>query len=140
MLDINSLSVDPVAAEEGTWANFMGARFLIARHNSDRANQLRSTLTLERWDEISAGGEKAEELAREIGAKVIAGAILLDWQSVGDKGVEIPYSAEVGYQYLSDPRFRDLLMFVENYSMNRANHRERSVAEVADAVKSIAVS
>lgn len=140
MLEINSLSVDPTSAEEGTWATFMGAKFLIARHNSDRANQLRSTLTLERWEEITAKDEKADELARQIGTKVLAEAVLLDWKDVGDKGVEIQYTPEVGFQYLIDPRFRDLVQFIENYSMNRSNYRERATAEIADSVKSIAVS
>ena len=119
MLEIKSLSIDPVAAEEGTWANFMGAKFLIARHNSDKANQLRSTLTLERWEEITANDENANQLARQIGTKVLAEAVLLDWKDVGDKGVEIQYTPEVGYQYLIDPRFRDLVQFIENYSMNQ---------------------
>lgn len=140
MLEINSLSVDPTSAEEGTWATFMGAKFLIARHNSDRANQLRSTLTLERWEEITAKDEKADELARQIGTKVLAEAVLLDWKDVGDKGVEIQYTPEVGFQYLIDPRFRDLVQFIENYSMNRSNYRERATAEIADSVKSIAAS
>ena len=140
MLEINSLSVDPTSAEEGTWATFMGAKFLIARHNSDRANQLRSTLTLERWEEITAKDEKADELARQIGTKVLAEAVLLDWKDVGDKGVEIQYTPEVGFQYLIDPRFRDLVQFIENYSMNRSNYRERATAEIADSVKSTAVS
>lgn len=140
MLEIKSLSIDPVAAEEGTWANFMGAKFLIARHNSDKANQLRSTLTLERWEEITANDENANQLARQIGTKVLAEAVLLDWKDVGDKGVEIQYTPEVGYQYLIDPRFRDLVQFIENYSMNRSNYRERAEAEVADSVKSTAVS
>ena len=140
MLEIKSLSIDPVAAEEGTWANFMGAKFLIARHNSDKANQLRSTLTLERWEEITANDENAHQLARQIGTKVLAEAVLLDWKDVGDKGEELKYTAEVGYTYLIDPRFRDLVQFIENYSMNRSNYRERAEAEVADSVKSTAVS
>lgn len=140
MLEIKSLSVDPVSAEEGTWANFMGAKFLIARHNSEKASQLRATLTLERWEEITANDENAQKLAHQIGTKVLAEAVLLDWKDVGDKGVEIQYTPEVGYSYLIDPRFRDLAQFVENYSMNRANYQERAEAEIADSVKSIAVS
>ena len=140
MLEIKSLSVDPVSAEEGTWANFMGAKFLIARHNSEKASQLRATLTLERWEEITANDENAQKLAHQIGTKVLAEAVLLDWKDVGDKGVEIKYTPEVGYSYLIDPRFRDLAQFVENYSMNRANYQERAEAEIADSVKSIAAS
>ncbi|MCY1301827.1 hypothetical protein D9M70_514600 [compost metagenome] len=141
MLDIESLAVDPVAAEEGTWASYLGAKFLIARHNSDKATFLRSKLTLERWDEIT--GEDAEvagEAARQINAKVMAEAVLLDWEGVTKDGGEITYTPEVGYQYLVDPRFRDLVQYIENFSLNRANYRERVEAEVAESVKDSAAS
>jgi hypothetical protein len=140
MLDILSLAVDPVAAEEGTWANFMGGRFLVARHNSDKANQLRSKLTLDQWEAITAGDAAADKLALQIGTQVLAQTVLLDWQGVGVGSEEIKYTPELGYTYLIDPKFRDLVQFIENYSMNRANFRERAVVEIAESVKSIAVS
>lgn len=140
MLDIDSLAVDPTAAEEGTWASFMGAKFLIARHNSDGANQLRARLTLAKWDEVTAGDDNAEKVAEEIGAKVLAEAVLLDWEGVGKGGKEVKYTSEVGYQYLIDPRFRDLSQFIENYSLNRGNYREKAEREVAESVKSSAAS
>lgn len=140
MLDIDSLAVDPSAAEEGTWASFMGAKFLIARHNSDKANLLRSKLTLEKWDEVTAGDANSEQVAKQINAKVLAEAVLLGWEGVVKGGEEIPYTPEVGYQYLVDPRFRDLAQFVENYSLNRANYRQRAEHEVIESVKDSAAS
>lgn len=140
MLDIESLAVDPKAAEDGVWADFMGARFKIARHNSDRCNQLRAKLTLENWDQIAAGDEAADKVAQEINAKVVAQAVLLDWEKVQKAGKDLPYTAELGYEYLSNPRFRDLLQFVENFSMNRGNYRERAITEAAEQVKPTAAS
>lgn len=140
MLDIESLAVDPTAAEEGTWANFMGARFLIARLNNDKAIQLRSKLALENWDELTAGGEKAEELSTKIDAQVLAEAVLLDWKGITAGGKEVKYSPKVGMKYLADPRFRDLVQFVQNYAVNRANYREKAEQEVTESVKDSAAS
>ena len=140
MLELDTLAVDPAAAEEGTWANFMGGRFLIARHNCDKANQLRSKLTLENWEKITAGDEAAEELARQITARVTAETILLGWEGVAKDGKPLKYIPEIGYQYLIDPRFRDLAQFIENYSLNRANYREKAEREVTESVKDSAAS
>lgn len=140
MLELNTLAVDPTASEEGTWANFLGGRFLIARHNCEKANQLRAKLTLENWDKISAGDEAAEELAREITARVTAETILLGWEGVTKDGKAVEYTPELGYQYLIDPRFRDLSQFIENYSLNRANYREKAEREVVESVKGSAAS
>lgn len=140
MLDLDTLAVDPSAAEEGTWATFMGGRFLIARHNCDKANQLRSKLTLENWEAITAGDEKSEEKAKEITARVTAESILLNWEGIAKGGKALKYTPELGYQHLFDPRFRDLAQFIENYSLNRANYREKAEREVVESVKDSAAS
>lgn len=140
MLDIDSLAVDPTASEEGTWANFMGARFLIARSNNSKATQMRAKLALAQWDELTAGDEKAEILSQEIDAKVAAETILLGWENVTKGGKPVKYTAEVGYKYLIDPRFRDLQQFISNYSFNRSNYQEQAEAEVVESVKDSAAS
>lgn len=140
MLDIDSLAVDPTAAEEGVWASFMGAKFKIARSNSDRANHLRAKLTLARWDEITGGGEEAEQIANEVQARVLAESVLLDWEGVTKAGKPIKYTPDLAFEYLNNPRFRDLAQFVENYSLNRGNYRDRVETEVAESVKDSAAS
>lgn len=140
MLDIDSLAVDPTASEEGTWANFMGAKFLIARSNNSKATQLRAKLALENWDALTAGDEKAEELSREIDTKVLAETVLLGWESVTKGGKPVKYKPEIGYQYLIDLRFRDLLEFVQRYSFNRANYQEQAESEITESVKDSADS
>ncbi len=140
MLDIDSLAVDPAAAEGGVWANFMGARFLIARHNNEAGSFLRSKLALENWDTLSAGGEAAEKVAAEISSKVIANHVLLNWDGITIGGKAVEYTPELGLKYLTDPRFRDLQQFIENFSLNRSNYREKAEEEVADSVKDSAVS
>lgn len=140
MLEINSLATDPKASEEGVWATFLGGRFLIARNNNDAAQFLRSKLALQNWDVITAGGEKAEELALEISAEVLATHVLLDWANISVGGQEVAYTPELGKKYLLDKRFRDLHQFVENFSLNRTNYREKAEQEVAESVKDSAGS
>lgn len=140
MLDIDSLAVDPTAAEEGVWATFMGARLKIARHNTNKANALRAKLTLEQWDELTAGTDDSDRIANEINAKVLAETVLLDWENVTKGGEPLAYSPKVGHEYLLDPRFRDLAQFVENFSLNRGNFREKAEAEAAESVKDSAAS
>lgn len=140
MLDIDSLAVDPTAAEEGVWANFMGARFKIARHNANKADALRAKLTLERWDEITAGTEESDRIASEVNARVLAETVLLDWDGVTKGGQPLKYDPKVGLEYLLDPRFRDLLQFIERFSLNRSNYREKAEEQAAESVKDSAAS
>lgn len=140
MLELNSLAVDPKAAEEGVWASFMGGKFLIARGNNDAAQFLRSKLALARWDELSAGDEKAGEIAVDIAIEVLATHVLLDWKGVTVDGSEVEYTPELGKKYLGDSRFRDLRLFVENFSANRQNYQEKAEEEVAELVKDSADS
>lgn len=140
MLDIDSLAVDPTAAEEGVWASFMGARFKIARHNSNKANALRARLTLDRWEELTAGTEDSDRIANEVNAKVLAETVLLDWEGVTKGGKPLEYDAKIGLEYLIDPRFRDLVQFIENFSLNRGNYREKAEEQAAESVKDSAAS
>ena len=140
MLDIDSLAVDPALSEEGTWADFMGAKFKIARGNSAKARHLSSKLFLENWDVLNAGGEDADKVAEAINVKVLANTVLLDWEGVTSGGKELKYSPELGEKYLGDPRYPDLRQFIENYSHNRSNYRERAEQEVAESVKDSAAS
>lgn len=140
MLDINSLAVDPTLSEEGTWIEYLGARFKIARANNRKAKALRSRLVLDNWDLLQADGEAADTKAREIDTKVIAHAVLLDWDGVADGEKPLKYTPELGEKYLSDPRFSDLYSFIEIASNNRANFREKAEKEVAESVKDSAAS
>lgn len=143
MLNIESLAVDPKLASEGSWTKFAGAEFLIARNSNPKADQLRNQLFLsgDNMSIIQAGGEAMEKLAQEIDIEVMSQAILLDWKDVGDsKGKPIKYSPAVGKKFLGDEKYRDLHKFVENYSLNRANFRDRIEQDVAETVKPTAAS
>jgi hypothetical protein len=140
MLDIDSLATDPKASEEGVWLPFLGAKFLVARHNNDKASQLRSKLALDNWDIVSAGDDKALQFAAKIDTQVLAEAVLLDWDDLFSGGKKLKYTPALSQRYMEDVRFRDLRQFIENSSFNRAHYREVAEAEVADSVKSSADS
>lgn len=135
MLDLKFLRADKKASEEGTWAEYFGGKFLIARFNNDNATQLRAKLTIENYDALMKGGEEAVALNTEINARVMAETILLDWKDVGENGVELPFSKEVAFAYFSDPSLKDFYQFVENYSLNRTNYQTKTEEMVITSVK-----
>jgi len=140
MLNIESLAVDQELASNGTWADFAGARFLIARYNNDKASLLRNKLALENMKVLQSGTKEADEKSDEITLKVLTETVLLDWQDVGSKDVAIKYTPKQGHKYLADPRFSDLREFIQNYSINRANYQEEVEVEVSESVKNTAAS
>lgn len=142
MLNIETLAVDPKLAIEGTWAPFAGGKFLIARYNNPVAEQMRNSLFLtgDNMKVLQAGGEKADALAVEIEMEVMTTAVLLDWDDVAEADKALKYTPEVGKRLLTDERYRELLKFIENYSIQRGNYRERTEAEVSDSVKATADS
>lgn len=135
MLDLKFLRADKKASEEGTWAEYFGGKFLIARFNNDNATQLRAKLTIENYDALMKGGEEAVALNTEINARVMAETILLDWKDVGENGVELSFSKEAAFAYFSDPSLKDFYQFVENYSLNRTNYQTKAEEKVITSVK-----
>ena len=135
MLDLKYLRADKKSSEEGTWAEYFGGKFLIARYNNDKATQLRAKLTLENYDKLISGEETSECLLNEINAKVMAEAILLDWKDIGEDGKEIAFSPEVAFKFLFDPTLKDFYQFVENYSLNRANYQVKNEVAALESVK-----
>ena len=144
MFVIDSLAVDLDSSENGRWFTYPGGgRFLIARYNNSKAEQMRSALTLANYEELQAGGEKAEELFDKIEAEVMANTILLDWDEVatsGSNGKPVKYTAELGFAYLHRPDMRDFFNFVRNNSLNRANYSAKAEEEVVEDVKGTAAS
>ena len=147
MLDLQTLAIDVDAAENGKWFTYLnGSELLIRRYNNERADQLRTQLTMERWEELSTNAEdpesivRAGEVLKEIELAVITEEILVDWKGIGFGGEIVKYTPEVGRQFLGDKRFRDLRKFVENQSMNTGHWREKVASEITESVKDSAAS
>lgn len=135
MLDLKLFRVDPKATEEGTWAKYLGAEFLIAKYNNDAATHLRSVLSIEKYDILSKGNEESLKAQEEINARVMAETILLNWKGAGFDGKEVDYTVELGIKLFSDPAMRDFYQFVENYSLNRSNYQAANELAVLNEVK-----
>ena len=140
MLDIDSLAVEPELANGGVWKEFNGAKWLIARYNSEKAAALRSKQVLDNLEVIQAGGEEAEKLQEVFNLDVLSNCILIGWEGVTSKGEPLEYSPELARKYLADPRFAELRNFVENASVVRSNFQAKAEEEVAEQVKDTAAS
>jgi len=139
-LDIESLAIDPVKAEKGTWVSYSGAKFLVARSNNDKAQTLQNELAMANLEILQAGTEASDAKSDEIQLKVLTQHVLLDWSDMTAAGKELKYTPKIGEKYLADPRFKDLKQFIQNVSMNRENYKEKTEAQVAEIVKPTAVS
>ncbi|QBJ04562.1 tail assembly chaperone [Pseudomonas phage Lana] len=139
MLDLAKIAVDPKLSQEGVWAEFWGGRFLLARRGPAYQARL-GELYLEKKDLIKSDTKEGTEALMEIYQRSFADTVLLNWEGVSDEGVEIEFSPEAAFKVLSDPRLAELTTFLEQFSLNHSNYREAAEAEVADNVKSTAVS
>lgn len=117
--------------EDGIWIDMNGTTKLkIRAFNAKAVVDLRDKLTKPFQTMIRAGLEIPEDKNEEIGLKVIAGAILADWEGIEIDGTEIPYDADAAFMLLQKlPKFAN---FIAQNAMNTANFRDE-VRE--DAVK-----
>jgi hypothetical protein len=125
--------IDRDAESNGVWRDYKripGVRLRIARFGNPKHRALLTRLTKARLVEVqafSAARQRAAEegegdiredrgVMREINAEAAAREVLLDWEGVTEDDTEgaspVPYSWEVGYEYLMDvelPFFDDVL-------------------------------
>ncbi len=137
-LCLDDIAVDPTLAEAGTWMDYMGGRFLIARKgNAYKEAQIK--LYNEHRDLIKSNTVEGNAKALEIERHLFAEFVLLDWDVVDRKGNPVPYTKELGYQMVCDPRYGELVDRIEMYSMVHRNYQQVE-DEVAEEVKDTAAS
>lgn len=144
MLDIESLAIDPELARGGVWTDYMGARFLLARPG-DAYNARLVALYNENIDLIKSETPEGNQKALDIFKQVYAETVLLDWDEVGTKNekgetVPLPYTPEIGFKVLNDPRQFEFAGFIERFVNNRTNYQQYVEQQVAKDVKSSADS
>ena len=143
MLDLNDIAIDAEAAENGKEFDFYdtGAKFTIARFNNDKAEAMRSMLTLELWDDLtSKEPEVAAAADKKLKIEVLASCVLLGWSGIGENGKETPYTPENALAILSDPRYSDVRRFVERNAMSPTNFKEAKESAATESVKNTAAS
>lgn len=140
MLNLDSIAVDPDKAFNGVWANYQGGQFLVAR-KGPKYNERLVELYNQNLELIKSGTPEGNLKAVEVFQRVFAETQLLDWKDIVDKDKNpIPYTPELGFKVISDPRQYELTEFLENFAARQANYQESVEAEVAEDVKDTAVS
>ena len=122
-------NVDQGAEENGTWVEYRGGNFLIARNSNIRFQRAINQLQQPHFKKIMKG-KLDPQIARESTCEAMADGILMNWKDVIDeKGNEVKFSKELGKQYLlADTDFRE---FVAEFSDDSANFRKDHIDEVA---------
>lgn len=146
MLELSSVAIDPSLASKGVWADYMGGKFLMARHGhsynqrlGELFNSNRDAVSKKDPDSGLLSIEAAAKL-REIHVQAFCETVLLDWKDVGEKGKALKFSTKTAMKILMDPRYQELTDFLEGFSRNHYHYRDVSNQEVADGVKTTAVS
>lgn len=126
MLDIfESFATDETAEVNGTWHEFNGAKFLIARSgNRNYAKKL--TALVERNQKLlDRKDEAAETLSDQIMIDVLAETILLGWEGVGFKRKPLPYSVANAKTLLAVKDFRrEVMRLADDVAQYRAQLEE----------------
>ena len=140
MFDLDSVAIDHKVASGGKWVEFMNGRFLVARWNNRKAENLRNELHMEFYSELSKLGEgkmpdDLEDKFATIQARIMAETVLLGWENVGQKGKELKFSPETALKVLSNPAYVDLYQFIQNESIKRENFVAQSTEKVVKDVK-----
>jgi hypothetical protein len=139
MLCLDDIAIDPTLAEAGTWMDYMGGRFLIARKGA-AYQTAQIALYNEHRDLMKSNTQESREKAIEIERRLFAEFVLLDWEVVDREKNPVPYTKEAGYKMVCDPRFGELVDRIEMYSMVHKNYQARVEEDVAEEVKSSAAS
>ncbi|QYW06473.1 putative pre-tape measure chaperone protein [Pseudomonas phage UAntarctica] len=139
MLELTSIAIDPELAANGTWLDYMGGRFLVARQGPAHQERL-GQLFNEHADLIKSGTPEGTAKLLEIYQRAFADTCLLNWEGVVEKGEALPYTPDVGFKVLSDVRYAELAAKLEQFSLMHSNYRTKVEAEVAQEVKSSAAS
>lgn len=108
--------------EEGTWANYQGAKFLIAHAGSAKFQRTMSRLQKPFRRKIERNEMDPAETKRIL-IKALSENIVLGWQDVADsKGTPVKFSRELCEKALTnDEGFRE---FVMEFSMDLQNFQD----------------
>lgn len=130
-MKLSQLAQDPDAIEHGSWEHYgKGFRVKIASIRCaafvNYLAQNRDMLPEDPEDgEGSAATPEEKERQNELWARGIAEHIIRDWSGLtDDHGAPLPYSADVAFEYLTEPRFEAFATWVMNKATAHATHSE----------------
>ncbi|AXQ69741.1 tail assembly chaperone [Caulobacter phage CcrSC] len=132
MLD-DLFATDTSAEEDGVWVDVTPTlKFKIRAYSAKVVGDLREKLIKPFQSMIRAGVPIPNDQNEDIALKVIAGAVLADWQGLTAKGedgkdVEVPYSAATALEYLK--RLPKLANFVVGIATDTAFYKAEELRE-----------
>lgn len=107
--------------EEGSWADYRGARFLIAHAESDRFQRRMQALEKPFRRKIERN-EMDPADRKNLLTQALGETILLNWEGVTSKGSPVAYSKTTSVAMLrNDPELRN---FVMEYSTDLLNYKD----------------
>lgn len=123
---------DITSVDTGVWAEFSGAKFLIAHISNMRFQRALARLQQPHRRKIEAG-TLDPQVNKDILCQAMAQGILLDWQNVGSVNGEgqAPYSIENATTALK--KSVELRDFVSDFSLNLSNFRQAEVEELGNS-------
>ena len=120
--DLFSSNAD--AEENGVWIDVTQTiKMKIRAYSAKAVSDLREQLTKPFQTMLRAGVKIPDEQDKEIGRKVIAGAVIADWKGITDaEGVEVPYSSSEALATLT--RLPKMLNFVIGISTDAQFYKD----------------
>lgn len=117
-------STNESAEEGGVWVDVTPTiRLKIRAYSAKAVTDLREKLTKPYRTMLRAGHELPPEQDKDIGRKVIAGAVIADWAGITDaQGANVPYSASEAEATLA--RLPKMLNFVISISTDASFYKE----------------
>lgn len=119
---------DLKTVDSGVWAEFQGARFLIAHISNMRFQRALARYQQPHRRKLESG-TLDPQTNRDILCRAMAEGLLLNWDKVqSSAGQETPYSAEVGLVALTkNVELRD---FISEFSLNLSNFRDEEIEDL----------
>jgi len=122
------IDADLSSLESGVWEEYQDSKFLIAHISNVKFQRALARYQQPHRRKITEGTLDPEK-NKEIVARAMSEAVLLDWKNVVDASKqEVKYTPQLAYQALMrDPEFRD---FVSEFAMAMSNFKSAEVDEM----------
>jgi hypothetical protein len=127
-----AFATDEALENEGRWFPLSKtAKVKVARAGNPKYLKLLRKLLEENKVDLESAGEEANELASQVMVTVAAKTILLDWEGIQFKGVDLPYSVENATMLLRD--LKEFRKKVDSLSSNFEAYRVKEEAAQGNA-------
>ena len=120
---------DKQKASDGVWCDYgNGVKMKIRRISCPESVAVRNRLIAELKEGYKGDKVIDEEDASAMGSKIIAEAIIVDWEGISEidddgKEIEYPYNYENAYNMLTDDAYMALFIWISEQANRFENYR-----------------